>query len=268
MNNINQQIFTYFGLTFLMSWLLWSPLYLNAEASEFWVLPGAWGPTFAAVILTLKSKGKTGLKKLLGKLLIWKVPLKYYLFAIFGILGVGLVSVSIYGLMSGQWPNVNLVLNGMGLENGDLGLAFLLLPVFYLINTLVGGPIAEELGWRGYAQEILQKKYSPNLTGLIIGFMWAIWHLPLFVFLPKAIGSMPVLVYIPLMTAMGVIFSWLYNRTRGSVLLAILLHGGMNFAHGFLGANVFSDHELLTVHLVILVLLTFLLSRRNKAPAV
>ncbi len=265
-NNTQRNIYMYFLLTFLISWILWSPLYFSKEVNEFWVLPGAWGPSIAAIILTLINNGKIGIKKLFGKLLIWKVHFKYYFFAIFGILIIGLLSIMIYKIAGGKLPDFSLVLKGMGLQEGDLTLALLLLPVFFLINTLLGGPIAEELGWRGYAQEMMQSKYNPNVTGLLIGFLWSIWHLPLFFFLPKAVGSMPILAYIPLMTAMGVIFSWLYNKTKGSVLLAIFLHGGMNFAHGFLGADVFSDTKLLSIQVCFIIILAIVLSKKNKKP--
>ncbi|PRX54169.1 CPBP family intramembrane glutamic endopeptidase [Flagellimonas meridianipacifica] len=263
-NNNRPNVFLYFVLTFTISWLLWSPLYFNEEINEFWVLPGAWGPSIAAVFLTWLNTGKAGIKNLLKKLFIWRVHPKYYLFSVFGILLIGLLSVSIYGVFGGQLPEIGIILKGMGLTKENFGLALLLLPIFYLINTLLGGPIAEELGWRGYAQGLLQKKYSPNISGLILGFLWSMWHLPLFIFLPKAVGSMPLWAYIPLMTAMGVTFSWLYNRTRGSVLLAILLHGGMNFTHGFLGADVFSNPILLSIQVSLIIILTIFLSKRNK----
>lgn len=265
-DNTYVSIYKFFGLTIFISWTLWSPLYIWEEINEFWVLPGAWGPTIAAILLTLVNSGKVGLKKLFKKLLIWKVNIKYYLFAIFGLLVIGLISVTVYGLLGGKLPEITWVLEGIGLENEDFGLALLLLPVFYLVNTLLGGPIAEELGWRGYAQELLQNKYNPNVSGLIIGFMWSVWHLPLFIFLPKAVGSMPIWFYIPLMISMGLVFSWLYNKTNGSVLLAILLHGGMNFAHGFLGADVFKDLKLLSIQVLGVIILTIVLSRRNKEP--
>lgn len=261
-------IYKYFILTFFISWILWSPLYFSGNVSEFWVLPGAWGPTFAAIILTYTNKGKSGVKKLFRKLLIWKVQFKYYFFSIFGILITGLLSVIIYKVVGGELPDFSIILTGMGLQEGDWTLALILLPVFFLINTLLGGPIAEELGWRGYAQEMLQRKYNPNISGLIIGFLWSLWHLPLIIFLPKAVGSVPLLAYIPLMTAMGVIFSWLYNKTKGSVLLAILLHGGMNFAHGFLGAAVFSNSKLLSIQVSLIIILAIILSKRNKNPVV
>ena len=264
--NKKSNIYRYFILTYLISWGLWSPFYFSDTINEFWVLPGAWGPTLAALFLTYLDNGKKGLRALLRKLLIWKVPFKYYIFSVFGLLLIGIVSIVIHKLSGGNVPDPNAILKGMGLSEGQVILAIVLSPLFFLINTLLGGPVAEELGWRGYAQGMMQQYYSPNLSGLIIGFLWCLWHLPLIIFLPKAVGFMPVLAYIPLMSAMGVIFSWLYNKTRGSVLLAILLHGGMNFTHGFLGADVLSDKNLLTIQVVLIILVAVFLARSNKEP--
>lgn len=263
MKNENSHLVSYFILTFLISWLLWSPFYFDGEVNEFWVLPGAWGPTIAAILMKAHQSGTQGVKQLLKKILIWKVPLKYYLFAVLSILLLAVISIVIHTLFVGNNVDYGVILEGMGLDREQSGLAFVLAPIFFLINTLFGGPIAEELGWRGYAQNQLQEKYGIVISGIIIGFLWALWHLPLFLCLPKAVGNIPILIYIPLMTAMGVIFSWLFHRTKGSVLLAILLHGGFNFTMGFLGADVFTNKSLLFIQAALIILLAVLLVRKN-----
>lgn len=267
MKTPQKRVLQFFGLTFLISWALWSPFYFNPDLSEFWALPGAWGPTLAALILTGAAKGKKGLRVLLGKLRIWRVSLKYYAFATLGILGVGLLSLLTYRAITGQWMDTGVVLEGMGLSTDQWMLGIVLLPLFFVVNTLLGGPIAEELGWRGYAQDRMQGFLSPNQTGMLIGFLWSLWHLPLFYFLPQGVGHMPILPYFISMLAMGVIFSWFYNHTKGSVLLSILLHGGMNFAEGFLGADLLQDDTLRTIHIFFIVVLALVLSRRNNSIA-
>lgn len=82
----------------------------------------------------------------------------------------------------------------------------------------------EELGWRGFAQPQLQASIGASRAGLIIGLVWSLWHLPLFYFLPSAVGGLPLLFYIPLVSAFGLLFAWLYNGSGGSVLLCIVLH--------------------------------------------
>ncbi len=257
-------VFHFFTLTFGLSWLLWSPLYFLPEASEFWALPGAWGPTLAALILTWRSSGKAGVRTLLRKVLKGRVSVGYYVFAIVGMVVLLFLSVSIHQLLGGDSPDWGTVLEGMGLSPGKGLVAVALYPVFFLINTLIGGPIAEELGWRGFAQEHLQQRIPPWMAGLVIGFFWAVWHLPLFLALPQATGHMPFVAYLPVMMAMGVVFAWLYVRTGGSVLLAMLLHGGMNTANGFIGTSLFADPQLLWIHVVVIVALAYLLGRDTK----
>lgn len=262
MKTKNQNLLTYyFLLTFAMSWSLWSPFYFVEDVSEFWVLPGAWGPTLAALILAYSHGKGQAVKQLLRKVLVWRVSWRYYFFAIFGILVVGCLAVILNMILGGKMPDTALILEGMGLSSDDAFLALILFPVFFLINTLFGGPVAEELGWRGFAQPLAQEKYGKVVAGLVIGLIWSLWHLPLMIFLPKAVGNIPFWAYIPFMTAMGVIFSWLYNHSRGSVLLAILLHGGMNFATGFLGASVFTDQTLLIIYVILIIIVAVLLGR-------
>lgn len=267
MKTPQKRVFLFFGLTFLISWVLWSPFYFIPDLSEFWALPGAWGPTLAGIIITVSWEGKKSLKTLLGKLWIWRVSVKYYAFATLGILGVGFLSLLTYRAATGQWMDTSLVLEGMGLSTDQWMLGIALSPLFFVVNTLLGGPIAEELGWRGFAQDRMQGFLSPNQTGLAIGFLWSLWHLPLFYLLPQGVGHMPILPYFISMMAMGVIFSWFYNQTRGSVLLAILLHGGMNFAEGFLGADLLQDDMLRAIHIFFIALLALVLSRKNKSKA-
>ncbi|MFD0798708.1 CPBP family intramembrane glutamic endopeptidase [Maribacter chungangensis] len=264
MKTQNKQIVRYFALTFLISWVLWSPFYFDGEVNELWALPGAWGPTIAALVLTAYDNGKKGVKKLLKRLLIFKVPFKYYLFAVFAILLCALIAIALYTIFVDIPLDYGVIVEGMGLERDQWGLAFLLAPLFFVINTLLGGPIAEELGWRGYAQERLQQQYSLRVSGVVIGLLWALWHLPLLWRLPKAVGNIPLLAYIPLLTAMGVIFAWLYQRTKGSVLLAILFHGGFNFTMGFLGADLFTSKNLLFIQVALIILLAVVLVRRNS----
>ena len=158
----------------------------------------------------------------------------------------------------------NLITKSIGLENLSFIFIILFSPILFLINTFIGGPIAEELGWRGYAQSLLQEKIDYNLSGLIIGFIWAIWHIPLFIFLPKATANIPLFYYIILFSCFGVLFSWLYNKSSRSILTSILFHGGINFTIGLIGSELLSNENLLISFLTFVLILTILLSTNNK----
>jgi len=87
----------------------------------------------------------------------------------------------------------------------------------------------EEVGWRGFALPALQTRFDALTASVIIGLVWAAWHLPAFVFeIPGYTRSFAV--YALLVVGISIILTWLYNNTEGSILLAMLLHGGVNAA--------------------------------------
>jgi membrane protease YdiL (CAAX protease family) len=229
-------IVSYFILSFAIAWSVWIPVgILVAEPSVAVVLPGAWAPTIAAVMLTAATEGRSGVRKLLSGLLKWRAGIRWYLFAILSCTAVAFFAIGIHVLLGGSAPTVEAVAARFGLPAERASSLFAMLPIIYVVTIFTGGPIAEELGWRGYAQARLQLKVGAAPAGVVIGFIWSLWHLPLFFFLPEATGDVPILYYVPLVTAWGVLFGWLYVRTYGSVLLCVLFHAGVNFVLGALG---------------------------------
>jgi hypothetical protein len=98
---------------------------------------------------------------------------------------------------------------------------------------LLGGPVQEEFGWRGYLLDPLQERLTPLGGGLAVGVVWAVWHLPLF-YLPSATiyYENPFLGFVVSITLLSVLMTWVYNRTNGSLLPALLMHTSWNWAHG------------------------------------
>jgi membrane protease YdiL (CAAX protease family) len=110
----------------------------------------------------------------------------------------------------------------------------LILPMFVL--SLIQAGLGEEMGWRGFALPHLVKKTHPLTAALIIGGVWACWHLPLYFFpgfiqhdVAQTYGFVVTFVlYSTFVVAASVIFSWLYLRSRNSLIPAILIHGMLN----------------------------------------
>lgn len=255
-------IIFFFVLTFLISWAIWIPAGLLAPEQSILVLPGAWGPTIAALILTGFTTGKKGIKTLLKSLIQWRVKRRYYLFAIIGVLGVAILAILVNLLFGGSLPDLESIAAKFGFPEDQANLFLLFSPIVFLTTIFVGGPIAEELGWRGYAQPKLQKKIGAGNAGLVIGLIWSLWHLPLFIYFPSATGHLPIGYYIPLVTMFGILFAWIYNRSNGSVLLCILLHAGVNFSIGVLGSDILTgDRQLLNIFVVLNAILAFILYR-------
>jgi membrane protease YdiL (CAAX protease family) len=261
---LNRPVKSFFILTFLISWVLWSPFYFMEGINEFWALPGAWGPTIAALVITTINEGRAGMNNLMGRLLQWRVPLHYYGFAIVFCSVLNVISMYLNFLFFEGNVDFSSVPEGMGLDKEDLGMSLLLLPIFFVINTFVGGPIAEELGWRGFAQEKLQADMGHARAGIWVGLFWFLWHLPLILFLPQATGGLPIHAYAVIMILMGGLFGWLYAKTNGSVILAILFHGGMNFENGILGPVLQERSSTRGIYILLLALVLLLLTLGNK----
>lgn len=179
------------------------------------VLPGVFAPAIVALALTAHAEGRVGVRALLFRLFQWRVGLRWYLFAIGFMAAIKLTVALVYRIATGSWPR-------FGQE------AWYIMLAATIFSTVVGGQAGEEIGWRGYALPRLATRFGFGRASLLLGVIWATWHLPLF-FIPGAdlLGqSFPV--YLLQVTALSVVFAWLYWRTDGSLLLTMLLHAAIN----------------------------------------
>jgi membrane protease YdiL (CAAX protease family) len=97
--------------------------------------------------------------------------------------------------------------------------------VFVLV---LGGPLGEELGWRGFMQPRLQTTMGMLPASLIIGVASAFWHLPLFLIPSSAQSHLPLAVFVVRTVALSVILGWLWNRSNRSLLVILLFHASLN----------------------------------------
>jgi membrane protease YdiL (CAAX protease family) len=105
--------------------------------------------------------------------------------------------------------------------------------LFFLYNFIYGG-LSEEPGWRGFALPRLQVKFSPLVSALILGVLWAVWHAPARFGGIEAKSVSDTIVEWVLIVLVSVIFTWLFNRTKGSILVTALVHPAMNTTGNFL----------------------------------
>lgn len=220
----------FFALVFLLTWPL---QIIDALGSHgvlsfripFWMqlIIVAYMPSVAAVIVAVIAEGRAGLRELLCKLLMWRVGVRWYVFAIFGYAALCGGAIVLGNITSEGAPFPLLTDD---LFKGSPLQWLIMLPVFFLIITLTNG---EELAWRGFALPRLQARWNALNSSMILGVVWVAFHLPLFFtltdselnFMAMASKSLQLL-------GASVIFTFLYNHTRGSVLLAYLLHGAAN----------------------------------------
>lgn len=223
----------FFALSFALAWMVWIPAGQAGLPFPI-VLLGAGAPTVAALVLAGLLDGRTGVRRLLRRATRYRVRLWIYGVAVLGPALVALVAAGIATALGGPDLSLHKLPLRLGLEPGQIGLALGLLP-FVFLGAFLGGPLLEEIGWRGFAQPRLQERIGVGAAGLWIGLAWSLWHLPLLHYYPMATAGIPLPYYLPLVTAFGVCFAWVHARSNGSVLLTIILHAGVNFAFGAYG---------------------------------
>ena len=210
-------LISFFVMAFLFSWIAVTPLILNPALSvELFQILGAFaGPTLSAVIVIGVTEGRAGLGTFFKRYLQGRAGIVWWLVVLFGILiALNVVATFILGrsILTEIFENFGLVLST------------------YLITLIVGvitGPLWEEPGWRGFALPRLQAQYGPLVGTLILAVLWATWHAPGYWggWLEAAIPAL-------LVSSIGfsILATWVYNNTRGSILLMILLHSSSNAA--------------------------------------
>jgi membrane protease YdiL (CAAX protease family) len=177
------------------------------------------GPALAAMIVTQVADGRAGIRELLKGLIRWRVGLVWYVVAVLGAIGLLLVAQVVTKLLG---LTVTIVMPQVVLSP----YVIFGVTVNFLANT------CEEIGWRGFALPRLQKRYNALLATLIVGMLWGLWHFPL-VFLAGAMSEYPFLWFIMIM-ANAFIYTWIYNSTKGSILLVALFHGSGNLFGAFI----------------------------------
>lgn len=142
---------------------------------------------------------------------------------------------------------------------GNLSVALLLVLFTALPNIfLFGGPTAEEPGWRGFATPQMQKYYNPLIVGIIIGFMWTVWHFPLYFTGDYPGGVEALLLRFVWNLPLGVLFAWVYNKSGGNLLAALLLHASNNLFVTLFSAsqNLYTCSAVMVIFTVIVVVAT------------
>jgi membrane protease YdiL (CAAX protease family) len=209
---------TFFVLAFALAWWIWL---LYAFDITFLGPIFALGPFLAAIIVTVLTGGKAGLKALLSRMVRWRVGLRWYA----ATLGIP-VAVYLFAVC------LNILSGASASTAEQFGSWYLIFPLFdYSLLFPLSGAFGEELGWRGYALPRVQVQLSALSAALIIGVIQTAWHLPLFISYPSA----PLVPLILGYMGLGILATWVFNNTRGSVLMTMVLHASFNTNAGFFG---------------------------------
>jgi uncharacterized protein len=224
----NHPIVFFFVFAYVVSSILWIPVLLfglptfnpATHAPSLAILPGiAIGVTGSAFFMTWLTQGRAAVRRLLQRLVWWRVGLQWYAVAV---LLIPLTEVLVAATVLGT-PKV------LGALSPS---ALLLYPAAYAAHVYFG-PLFEESGWRGFALPRLQYRYGPLRGTLLLGVLWACWHF--FLYLPSFFqagnivdGLLSTANFVVFTTSVSFIFTWLLNNTQASLLLAILLHGSLD----------------------------------------
>ena len=225
-----------FALAYVLTWIFWIPLAVSGQDAKggpliILVLLGGVGPSIAGIIMTYRTQDREGRRD------FWRRSISFKQISLGWYAVILLIFPAAYGLgilldilLGGSLPGAEVLVQAAA-QPASL--------IVVLVMTLVMGPLAEEFGWRGFGLDSLQSRWNALASSLVLGFFWWLWHLPLFFIVGMmqnewGFGSLPFWTYAAQVFAMTVLFTWVYNNTRRSVLAAILLHFMINATTGIL----------------------------------
>jgi uncharacterized protein len=168
--------------------------------------------------VALLAGGWTELRALLGQLLRWRVHPTWYVMALLGPFVLAAVTAALTVATGAPAPNIGAYTDWLG-----IGVA--------LLSTIIIVGLFEEVGWRGFALPRLQRRLDALWAALVLGVIWALWHLPELISDP---GQRPPLQFFVWILAESVILAWLYNSTDGSLPIVIICHAAINTAGRFM----------------------------------
>ena len=220
-------VWGFFLLAFAFTWGWQIPLFALTHQAPL----GPWlllGPALVGVVMTGITEGRAGVVRLLRRVVLWRVAVRWYLVALLLLpaIWLGSVALSPGGLAAFRVP----------------GFSFGLTYLSAFVLAFGGALLVEEIGWRGFALPRLQPLHGPLVGTLILGVLWALWHLPSWAFFPSSVGagtrflSLPFalsfLGFVGYTVAFAILITRIFNHARGSILLALLFHASANATGG------------------------------------
>lgn len=222
----------YFLLTLPLSWLFWISAALLPPATPEWLVTalhflGGLMPMAGALWLVYRKYDRSDRSDFWRRATDFKLINRQDTFMIIAFAPIVLAVAGLFDRATGGDGLIFNLVSPFG--TGTLSL------ISYALFLLAFGPIPEELGWRGFAQDRLQDRYQPLLAGLIVGIIWMLWHLPLF-FIEGSyqqglgVGTLSFWLFLLVIIPQSVLIAWVFSRNHNSTLSAILFHYSINLS--------------------------------------
>jgi len=186
---------------------------MPSAVRELLFLPGVFAPALVALWLTWRAEGTAGTSALLARVTQWRVGARWYVFAVGYMAAIKLAVAVVHRVVTGAWP----------LFGSDA--CYVMVAATIFSTPFQAG---EEIGWRGYALPRLAAHVGLAGASVLLGVIWAAWHLPLFFIPGTGTTGQSFPLYMLQVTALSVAFAWLYLQTNGSLLLTMLMHAAIN----------------------------------------
>jgi uncharacterized protein len=232
-----KEAYAFLGLTLAFSYFVfWGPLALfKIPAISFvsdikgppWAIAlfliGPFVPSLLAIFLTWKKEGVAGLRIIGQRIIQFEFGWRWYVFTFLVVIAGTAGQLTINRLIGNTFDGT-LFIKQLG----------------SFLPLLILGPLSEEIGWRGYALERLQTRWNALTSSLIVGLVWALWHLPLFMMVGTSQHELgvPFMGFLIKLMASSILYTWLYNNTKQSLWSAILLHWLYTYAAQVLSSGV------------------------------
>lgn len=270
-------ILTYFILTFIISWagIILASFFMGmpttskqfTEDGPLALMPLLLGPTIVSLILTGIVHGKAGFRDLKSRFLNWRLDIRWYVFALCSLPGILLIMLLVLSQFSSDFtPKV---------MNEAYKVSFV---ITGLIMGFIGGGLFEEIGWTGFVTPELRKRYSVFKSGLVLGFIWAVWHfLPVLWGSGNANGNLDWSIFLPglfchytVLVSYRVLMVWVHENTK-SMLPIIFMHGVLGAFTNFIlnisvgGWSLFLYYLILAIALWTIIAIILFKEKRGSA---
>ena len=168
-----------------------------------------WIPNLTAVIVLCVTSGGVSVRRLFARFLKWRIGIKLWFTAVLLPIAVASIAVGVYSFAGGT-INISFI--------RSIPMILLIRFLFALSAEGIGG----EAGWRGYALDRLQKKFTPLAASIVVGVFWALCHLPILTI--RGFDGTELTAFMATVMSLSVILAWFYNRSQGSLLIVAVVH--------------------------------------------